>query len=477
MLVNTEFTLARIEQTKKEVYYAYGGLDPVVTEQRWDGVSEQPTEKEVYELWGKMLIEIKRWGYRNKGCEFEWLRERDGDISIDEFIGKHVKDRASMKQVGKAFRLGKMFENTEKSVKSKPKKKNSGRSNRWHFEKFKKKVRKKAEWTQSEEHIYQQALAECREKMLEFQQLFTIAEYNTEFGNLKAAASPGPDHVIKSMFPATEKNRKKLLWLINDLIFKRDSIPQKFKETRLIFVDKVPVQIKKRPVCIGQKIMCLMDNLEGSRLQLEVDKSPTYKNCYGFRKELSVEEYAGSLVTKAHEWKKLGMFVGMFQLDVSDAYTSVPHKRAVLAIYDLIKSTESEDKNRAWHLVLFTVNWLSARCVYFQKTCVIMESGVIQGGPFSPPVFLVYLSYTSKDKKRCLVMKFADDCGLLLNSPTPEGLRDLAKNTLADFSSWLKSKGMSCAEHKSKFMLMFRKKERKKSRETTIAYSMSSCKS
>ena len=98
--------------------------------------------------------------------------------------------------------------------------------------------------------------------------------------------------------------------------------------------------------------MSLIDNLEGSRLELEVDKSPVYKDCYGFRKQLSVEEYAGTLVNQAHEWKKQGLFVGMFQLDVSDAYTSVPQKRAVLAVYHLIKQTENDDEKRAWHLPL-----------------------------------------------------------------------------------------------------------------------------
>ena len=149
----------------------------------------------------------------------------------------------------------------------------------------------------------------------------------------------------------------------------------------------------------------------------------------------------------------------MFQLDVSDAYTSVPQKRAVLAVYELIKQTEKEDKNRAWHLPLFTANWITNRPVYFQKACMIIESGIIQGGPFSPPLFLVYLSYQTIDGKRCLVMKFADDCGMLMCSPTAEGLRILAENALKDFSEWLKSKGMECAEHKSKFMLMFRTKK------------------
>ena len=90
---------------------------------------------------------------------------------------------------------------------------------------------------------------------------------------------------------------------------------------------------------------------------------------------------------------------------------------------------------------------------------MIIKSGIIQGGPFSPPLFLVYLSYETIDGKRCLVMKFADDCGMLLSSPTAEGLRTLAENALKHFADWLKSKGMECAEHKSKFMLMFRTKK------------------
>ena len=70
-----------------------------------------------------------------------------------------------MKNVSKMFRLGKVFENTEASLSTKPKKA-FRRSDRWHFEKFKKKARKKADWSEEEEKYYLEALRECRENML-----------------------------------------------------------------------------------------------------------------------------------------------------------------------------------------------------------------------------------------------------------------------------------------------------------------------
>ena len=168
--------------------------------------------------------------------------------------------------------------------------------------------------------------------------------------------------------------------------------------------------------------MALIENLEGTRLELIFDKDPIYRDRYGFRKKLSVEEYNGNLLAQLEDWKRQGLYVGMFSVDVEGAYTSIPHKRAVIAVYELIKRAETPDRDKAWDLPLFTANWLDSRYVYFQKTCVKMISGVIQGGPFSPPVFLVYFSYESMDKSICRVMIFADDANLILRSETPEGL-------------------------------------------------------
>jgi len=55
----------------------------------------------------------------------------------------------------------------------------------------------------------------------------------------------------------------------------------------------------------------------------------------------------------------------------------VPHKKAVLAVYELIKSSKLDKKD--WFLVRYTEMWLDHRVIFFRNTRLVMKSGVPQG--------------------------------------------------------------------------------------------------
>ena len=78
----------------------------------------------------------------------------------------------------------------------------------------------------------------------EGQQVYTMEELDNEFSALNGSAAPGPDNVVKSLFPKKLENKQKLLNYINDVVFRR-RIPTNLLESRLNFIDKTPISAKK----------------------------------------------------------------------------------------------------------------------------------------------------------------------------------------------------------------------------------------
>ena len=74
---------------------------------------------------------------------------------------------------------------------------------------------------------------------------------------------------------------------------------------------------------------------------------------------------------------------------------------------------------KSWYLVSYIHMWLGegSRVIYYEKTSILMKSGVPQGSALSPVVFLVFLDYQF-DGVECVVLVFADDCSLLVKGKT-----------------------------------------------------------
>ena len=90
---------------------------------------------------------------------------------------------------------------------------------------------------------------------------------------------------------------------------------------------------------------------------------------------------------------------------------------------------------------------------------IVMKSGVPQGSPYSPIVFVVYLAYNCDDfSSVCQVMVFCDDLSILVRSPTPDGLMKTTQKILNHFQEWLKTRDLECEPSKSKFCMFFRTK-------------------
>ena len=77
--------------------------------------------------------------------------------------------------------------------------------------------------------------------------------------------------------------------------------------------------------------------MAASRLEMVVCLDKMFKNRYGFRREIGIEKYCGSLITQLLDWKAKGSYIGLLQTDISGAYTNVHHKRLIIAIFELIE--------------------------------------------------------------------------------------------------------------------------------------------
>ena len=104
--------------------------------------------------------------------------------------------------------------------------------------------------------------------------------------------------------------------------------------------------------------------------------------------------------------------------------------------------------------------WLGegSRVIFYEKTSVRMRSGVPQGSALSPVVFVVFLDYISGDID-CVIMKFADDCTLLIRGKTMPDLKSKIEESFKKFTKWLESRKLGCEPSKSKILILHKSKQ------------------
>ena len=454
---SSNFSLDIEQRQKTGYYYDYAALSELDVEKAWDECESNPGFKQIKEIFSKLLLKIKRKSSGIAKDKFEYDPDKNEHQSFNDFWVNNIQGNQNrMRNVGNMFRVLQRFEGTGDALNNVNKKRCvSRRKERAYFVDFKKSITSVERVSADQEAKYQRKMREARRNMEKYPQLlFTLDDYNTEFDAFKSNASPGPDRVSKSLFPKSPVNKSKLLWFINDSIFRLKLHPT-LLQARLNFIDKIPKSVKKRPLCCGQRLLVLITRMAAARLEKVVNLDEFFQNRFGFRRQLGVEEFTGTLITKLMEWKKQGSYIGMLQTDISGAYTNVHHKKLVLAIYDLIERSAMPDSEKPWFLVLFTEDWLSNRVIFFRNTRVVMKRGVPQGDGYSPIAFIVYLAYECKDLD-VLVFCYADDITILIRAPTAQKLLAKSAEIFADFENWCKSKNMKADPDKTKFMMLFR---------------------
>jgi len=120
---------------------------------------------------------------------------------------------------------------------------------------------------------------------------------------------------------------------------------------------------------------------------------------------------------------------------------------------DFINRTSDPRSNE--YLLHFVAKWLENRTVEFEKTSVVMLCGLVQGSPVSPPIFVIFLSY-STSSKNSVILIYCDDVTLISWAATGEELAKEVKTEVGKFENWLGAHEMEFAASKSKIMLFNR---------------------
>ena len=381
--------------------------------------------------------------------------------SIDEHWGKFIAGNTSkMANLKELFELAARFENAEEGLKPVKLKKLSNRSLKRNWGAFKGSVSKISKLSHDENLRYHRILRFCTNEMHKNREKFkfTLQEYKTELEKLNKGSAPGPDHMHACMLPKKDENKKKILNFFNDIVFRRSMFPHQFQESLLLFIEKSPPSDtgKLRPLCIGQRLSALLGRMVAARVQPMMDDDEVYEDRFGFRTKLGCEEYLGSLFDEVNEARNNKQEIGLIQCDLAGAYTSVSHKRLILAFFEFVNRSKQEIK--PWYLVCFVRKWLDNRTIYFEKTAVKMESGIVQGCPFSPVAFVVFLDYVN-EWKNARFLYFADDVSFVCRAEDLQKLVDRMKVIFEQFDGWIRGKEMACEPKKSKFMIFHRNKE------------------
>ena len=465
LLMTTDFKINESvgKKSGKKVYYDYNALDRDFMEGLWGEMVEQAGWEDIKKVTGGILGGIKRTSRGNeKVDEMELLVGTSGEVmSINDHWGKFIAGNTTkMANLKELFQLAARFENADAGLKPVKWKKLSNRSLKRNWGAFKGSVSKISRLSHDEHLKYERILRFCTNEMHKNREKFkfTLEEYNIELDKLNKGSTPGPDHMHACMLPKTAVNKKKILNFFNDIVFRRSIFPQQFQESLLLFIEKSPPSDsgKLRPLCIGQRLSALLGRLVAARVQPMMDEDEVYKDRFGFRTKLGCEEYLGSLFDEVIDAKNEKQEIGLIQCDLAGAYTSVSHKRLILAFFEFVDRSKQEIK--PWYLVCFVRKWLDNRTIYFEKTATRMDSGIVQGCPFSPVAFVVFLDYVNKwDNARFLY--FCDDVSFVCRADKIEELVERMKVIFDEFDGWISAKEMACEPTKSKFMIFHKNKE------------------
>ena len=449
IMVNTSFPFGDVKVDDDSVYeyYEYDSISKDRKCEIWTEVSATPSFNEANAAFGQLTLMCKR--VRKGGVQ----KKNNTPIKdINQEWTENIKhDEKTICDVGRLFKISNRLRGTLDQVTSaSADKKLSRRENRHHLRQFRKAVSGWSKLSHDQELKYRRIVDKCLDELSNSENFrFTIDEFKTELENLKTNAAEGPDRISKHLFPEKLENQLKLLWMFNDMIFREKYLPKKLLRSRLIFVDKKQGS-KKRPICLGSRVIALLDKMVATRISKLVDADPKFANTFGYRDKLGCEEYFGTFIHQVSEWQNKGEVVGVLQCDVQSAFTSVQHKRLVIAMFEFVERSGQVDK--PYYLVAYVYMWLQNRVVLFEKTFVLMKSGVPQGSTLSPVVFLVFLDYECGEN--ATVYKFADDCTILIHAKTVEEVKSATEVVWADFEKWLKSKDMACEPSKSSFMIL-----------------------
>jgi len=284
---------------------------------------------------------------------------------------------------------------------------------------------------------------------------------------LSSGKAAGPDGIPNELLKALAPDIKEDLARAISELFSKGSLPTAYKESLTAVLrkeqkDDYSLPGNYRPIALQNSLAKLVEKIVADRITETVEKENLLPwNQMGARKKRStlsaIDLLIGSVQTA---WKaRPGCVVSMLSLDISGAFPNTSHERLEWVL---------KQKGFPYWVTRFVVDFLHGRRTKlmfsgFESEWFPMETGIPQGSPLSPILFLLFIAELLDSLQRpgdaTLGFGFVDDTNLIAWGDSARENCQRLKLAHDKCIAWAKRYGAKFAPDKYK-LIHFTKKRR-----------------
>lgn len=261
------------------------------------------------------------------------------------------------------------------------------------------------------------------------------------------------------MFPTSVLGKKKLLYVINKIIYSNKPLDRRLKSGEMFFPRKSVTQKshKLRPITQMNKFAALCDRLVSARLDklIQADQALA-KSRYGFLQRKNIDMLMGEMQEHLYRAKSDGQKTAIIFGDQTGAYDAMPHKKLIVKLFKLLKRLSPELRRFGSVTLGYIARWLSNRRVKFGVQTVYLKIGLPQGSPLSPCVYVLFFDIENSDGRQFI---FADDLIIIITGGTWQTVENMIQSALRYTIDWCSNNNANLNLSKTKVMCLKRKNQ------------------
>lgn len=291
-----------------------------------------------------------------------------------------------------------------------------------------------------------------------------VAEVLEALTRLPNGKAPGPDGIANEILKVVVRADPAPITHIFNRCLREAYYPERWKVANLVLIQKAgrPPEDPKsyRPLCLLDTVGKLFEKILVKRLNHYLEETGSLAETqYGFRKRRSTLHAIERLQTTVREANDAGKVVGMLTLDVSNAFNSAP--------WQCIMGALKRMKVPAY-LVHIIRSYLTNRSITYtiggKDRTFPVERGVPQGSVLGPCLWNVMyngvLELCLPDNVECIA--FADDLAVVATAEHGNFLPEKLEPAFQQISEWMKTNGLTLAEHKTEAIVFTNRWSRNK---------------
>lgn len=263
-------------------------------------------------------------------------------------------------------------------------------------------------------------------------------------------SSIGIDNISYDMFPRKPDNIRKMLYMINGLIFHSNRLPKWLITSRLTLIPKRSNGI--RPITGQSRLLTLMDSLVCRRLNQAICNDTRFDSRFGFLKGRSTNDFIGLEIKNILNAGKKSK-IGLAQADLSGAYDKTEWSTIKSKVFNFVKS----QKKRQYITVClgYIEKWLDPRrTTVWNHRRINIRRGLPQGSPLSCTIFVLYFDLVSQDNNLVKQIFYADDSSAIFASSSTSATTESIINYSKELETWCKTNHMAVSSSKSEVLFI-----------------------